>query len=65
MENTEKLNTATEGELEQVAGGSGEYLKNECRICGAVFRSGKELKQHLRGAHPGDPRVPALLKKIK
>lgn len=50
-------NAATEEELNQVAGGSGPYLKNECPVCGAVFRNSTDKKKHMRAMHPNDPRT--------
>ena len=55
--NTDGLKTAAENELEQVAGGKkSPYLPHECHICGAVFRSDKDLQRHIKAQHPNYPR---------
>lgn len=58
--NANERSATLDEELEQVSGGTGAYLKNECPVCGAVFRNSKDKKMHMRAMHPGDPRTKAL-----
>ncbi len=49
-------------ELNQVNGGINNNYKGSgktvcCQYCGKSFGSGKELRNHIKSAHPGEPVV--------